>query len=96
MKISISNVSALDQDLKQVLIDAVKEVAQITWEEAKKATPIKTGNARQKWTKNIGNTEFNIENRVPYIEALEKNHSKQTRGKGIIMPTLTQVKGRIK
>jgi hypothetical protein len=96
MGASISNLKQIEREIQTALSMIVKDVAQITWEEAKRATPIKTGNARKNWTKNVGNTTFNVENRVPYIEALENNHSKQTRGKGIIMPALTQIKGRTK
>jgi hypothetical protein len=60
-------------------------------------TPVRSGRARAGWqTKTRSNSSFEEVNRVPYIERLEKNWSKQTRGRGIIGPALNNVKGKFK
>lgn len=96
MKISVTGLNLVNQGLQRDLRKILTEVAEVTIQEAVKATPKDTGHARSQWTKKVSEKTFNIENRVPYIGALENNHSKQTKGKGIIMPTITNVQRRIK
>jgi|TARA_R100000501_G_C2615356_1_gene109051 hypothetical protein len=57
-------------------------------------TPYKDGRARRGWTKTqIGNT-VRVANRVPYIEKLERNYSKQTEGRGIMKPAMSRTIGK--
>ena len=49
---------------------------------------INGGRARRGWTKRSSRDKVRLVNRVPYIERLENNYSKQTKGKGIIKPAL--------
>ena len=51
-------------------------------------TPVKSGNARRKTTLK-GNI---IEANYPYAERLENNYSSQTHGKGIVNPTINDVR----
>lgn len=95
VSISVSGIDSLGKDLEKVLDKKVKEIAQITYDQARAHTPIRTGNARRNWTKEVKDRDFTIENRVPYIERLEQGWSKQAPN-GIIMPTIKSVRGQIK
>jgi HK97 gp10 family phage protein len=92
LKASVTfNPSGLARTLKefvQVLADDIEATA-------KKNTPIKTGNARRNWTKQVTETKAVIKNKVPYIERLEAGASRQA-PQGILKPTLTQIKGKYK
>jgi hypothetical protein len=95
VSISITGLDVLGKDLEKVLNKKVKEIAQLTYDQARAHTPIRTGNARRNWTKDVRDRDFTIENRVPYIERLEQGWSKQAPN-GIIMPTIKSVRGQIK
>ena len=47
-------------------------------------TPVRTGNARNRTRVSQNNIHANY----PYAGALDNNHSKQTKGDGLIKPTL--------
>lgn len=79
----------VNRSLKRTLEDTVKEVTRETYKAARNSTPVRTGNAKSKWQQRP--RQGIVENRVPYIERLEAGASKQA-PKGIIGPTLTQVK----
>jgi hypothetical protein len=96
MKISVVGLNLVREGLQRDFRKLIKEVADITQQEAVKATPKDTGHARSQWKKTVTESNFSVNNHVPYIEALEKNHSKQTRGKGIIMPTINNTNRRMK
>jgi HK97 gp10 family phage protein len=81
--------------LKKDLATFVAELAADVYKNAKANTPIKTGNARRNWTKTVTKDSAVIQNKVPYIERLEAGASRQA-PKGIIRPTLTQIKGKYK
>jgi hypothetical protein len=51
-------------------------------------TPIRSGNARRKTR--LNNTT--IDANYPYAQRLEDNYSEQTRGKGMIQPTLDHIR----
>lgn len=93
LKISFSGTTNVSKELEAALTKAVKEVSESVYTAARANTPVKTGNARKNWTKTVKDKNFAVENRVPYIERLEAGSSKQA-PRGIIMPTLTQVKGK--
>jgi hypothetical protein len=91
MEISVT----LKGDFKNDLALFIAELAEDIYQDAKANTPVRSGNARRSWTKQVTKTGANINNQVPYIERLEKGWSKQA-PKGIIGPTLTQIKGKYK
>ena len=93
LKIGLIGVESIKKDLEKSLSDTIKKVADEVFVSARANTPIKTGNARSKWTKKVQSENFQVENRVPYIQRLEAGASKQA-PKGIIGPTLSQVKGK--
>lgn len=53
-------------------------------------TPIDKGRARRGWVARQGKDKVKLINRVPYIENLERNRSRQTQGQGIIKPALSR------
>jgi HK97 gp10 family phage protein len=83
------------RDLERTFSQFVAEVAAEVDKDARANTPIKSGNARRNWTKTVSSNNFTVQNRVPYIGRLEAGASKQA-PRGIIGPTLTQVKGKFK
>ncbi len=95
MRVTFTGSSSIIGDLKRELTQMVKDLGQTTLEEAKSKTPVKSGNARSKWTKTQSKDTFEVANRVPYIERLEAGASRQA-PKGIIGPTLTAIKGKTK
>lgn len=95
MKIQFVNADGLSRYLKQEITELVQRLGQETEIAARQNTPIKSGNARRNWRRNQTQESFTVENRVPYIERLEAGASKQA-PRGIIGPTLTQVKGKFK
>ena len=74
----------------------LQRVGNILLDEAKKQTPFKQGRARRGWTKQQSGNKVKVANRVPYIERLENNYSKQTKGRGITRPAIAQTKNRRK
>jgi HK97 gp10 family phage protein len=81
--------------LKRSLSEFVRELADDIQATAKKNTPIKTGNARRNWDKQVTDKRAVINNKVPYIQRLEAGASRQA-PQGILKPTLTQIKGKYK
>lgn len=81
--------------LKQTLQMTLSQVATEVQKTAQAKTPVKTGYTRKQWTKKVRKTDFEVANRVPWIERLEAGSSKQA-PRGIIGPTLRDLKGRIK
>lgn len=94
MQIRITGVSSVNSDLNRSLSQMVKKLVDEIYLDARQNTPVKTGTARRGWRKEINNQGAIVENKVPYIERLEAGASKQA-PKGIIGPTLTQVKGKV-
>lgn len=82
---------ALDKELKR----AVVKVAAVLEKELRAHTPIDTGNARRNWRTQMKQTGAEVKNTVPYIERLENNWSKQTRGQGIIKPAIRKLPRKI-
>lgn len=95
MKIALLNSDKLVRDLSLEITDTIQRLATETDVVVRQKTPIKTGNARRNWRTQKNPQGFTTENSVPYIERLEAGASKQA-PRGIIGPTLTQVKGKFK
>lgn len=93
-QLSIS-VSINNRELTNALSKFVAVLAKDVEIQARAHTPIKSGNARRNWTKNVTNKSFDVKNQVPYIEKLEAGASRQA-PKGILGPTLTAIKGKYK
>jgi hypothetical protein len=95
MQVTFIGSTTIASDLKKELAQMVKDLGETALQEAKSHTPVKTGYARSKWTKTQSKDNFEVANRVPYIEKLEAGASRQA-PKGIIGPTLTAIKGKTK
>jgi hypothetical protein len=93
--ITFTGGDVINRKLQKNLEMTIVDVANLTKDTAVKNTPVKTGFTRKQWTKNYTRRDFEVANRVPWIEKLEAGASRQA-PKGIIGPTLTQVKGKIK
>lgn len=93
-KVTITGLSNLSREIKDSLKVTLKEVAESVYDAAREVTPVRSGRARDSWTKSVSDKDFRVENRVPYIKRLEAGASRQA-PKGIIGPTLTKVKGKL-
>ena len=85
----------IDAKLQNTLQMTMSQVADEVVKTAKSKTPVKTGYTKSKWEKRVSNKDFEVSNKVPWIERLEAGSSKQA-PRGIIGPTLTTLKGKIK
>jgi hypothetical protein len=94
MAITITGLDSLGRELNRSLKQTLAELADEVLVDARANTPIKSGNARRNWTKKVTNDNFEVQNKVPYIERLEAGASRQA-PKGIIGPTLAQIKGKV-
>ena len=93
-------VRGIADSMKQVEADYrgfLERVADTIVTEAPKFTPKRTGRAAAGWEKKMEKDNFSVENNVPYVGYLEKPYVKSKQApKGIIGPTLTSVKGKLK
>jgi hypothetical protein len=97
LKIEVRGVA---DTMKQVEADYrgfLERVADTIVTEAPKFTPKRTGRAAAGWEKKMEKDNFSVENNVPYVGYLEKPYVKSKQApRGIIGPTLTSVKGKLK
>jgi len=73
----------------------IRDVGRETLKTAKNITPVRSGRARDNWTKQTTRTGFEVENSVPYIGHLDKGSSRQA-PRGISKPTVRKVAGYMK
>lgn len=85
----------ISDKLSKTLQMTLSQVADEVEKTAKSKTPVKTGYTKSKWNKRVSKQDFEVSNRVPWIERLEAGSSKQA-PQGIIGPTLKTLKGKIK
>ena len=95
MKVEVLGVDETLKFIGRSVTERVDEIANIYEEEARKATPIRSGRARRSWTKDVNRQGFKVENNVPYIGRLEEGYSKQA-PKGISRPTVRRANRRVK
>lgn len=99
MDVKIHGLDVVSQKLAKTLEMTVTEVGNLTLDTVqnrfKKITPVKSGFTRDQWTLNYQKKNFEVANRVPWIGKLEAGASRQA-PRGIIGPTLTTVKGKLK
>ena len=92
LKISSLNsrkiIDEIRKDLKQELTEFGSELLK----NIKQFTPYKQGRAREGWNKTETNNAVKVKNMIPYIERLNENYSKQTRGRGIVTPAIARTK----
>lgn len=95
MKVDVIGIKQLTEALQKAVEATVASTAEVFQVAAKKNTPIRSGNARRNWNKSTRKDGFSVENRVPYIERLNAGSSKQ-RPRGIVGPTLTETRRKLK
>lgn len=97
LKIEVRGVSDSIRQVETDYREFLERVADTIVTEAPKFTPKKTGRAAAGWEKKMEKDNFSVENRVPYVGYLEKPFVKSKQApRGIIGPTLTSVKGKLK
>lgn len=89
IKVEMTGVSATLSKLEKEYKDFLGRTAVALRQELQKHTPIDKGNARNNWKESVKSDSVEVVNNVPYIERLENNHSKQTKGRGIVKPALS-------
>ena len=94
-KIVFTGADVISKKLSKTLQMTLQQVADVVETTAMRNTPVKTGYTRSRWAQKVTQSDFEVSNRVPWIEKLEAGASRQA-PKGIIGPTLNQVKGKIK
>ena len=97
LKIEVRGVADTMKQVEQDYRGFLERVADTIVTEAPKFTPKRTGRAAAGWEKKMEKDNFSVENNVPYVGYLEKPYVKSKQApKGIIGPTLTSVKGKLK
>ena len=97
LKIEVRGIADTMKQVEQDYRGFLERVADTIVTEAPKFTPKRTGRAAAGWEKKMEKDNFSIENNVPYVGYLEKPYVKSKQApKGIIGPTLTSVKGKLK
>jgi hypothetical protein len=96
-KIEVSGISSMMKRLDEDLGDFVERVMDSTVSEIPKFTPKDTGRARSGWERRGQGLDSRVENAVPYVQYLERPYVKSKQApRGIIGPTLTSVKGKLR
>lgn len=97
LKIEVRGVAETIDEVKGQYQDFLERVADTIVEEAPKFTPKRTGLAARSWVANKSKDNFEVTNTQAYTVYLEKPYVKSRQApRGIIGPTLTSVKGKIK
>lgn len=79
VSMKLNGASDLKKSLKDGLRSLTDEMAKDYYNELRKETPYKTGNARSGWRLNQTTKGSKIKNKVPYIQRLEDGYSSQAR-----------------
>jgi len=97
LKIEVRGVADTMKEIEGQYRDFLERVADTIATEAPKFTPKRTGRAAAGWEKKMSKDSFEVVNNVPYVGYLEKPYVKSKQApRGIIGPTLTSVKGKLK
>jgi hypothetical protein len=94
-RVEVKGLRAVLRNVDRIVEKQVAELSEELKTTARAKTPIRTGNARRNWQDKKSKTGFTVENKVPYIERLDQGSSKQA-PRGIVGPTLTEIKRRNK
>jgi hypothetical protein len=95
----VSNIDAVMREVNNSYNKTVSAVAVDLHRELQEKTPVRTGTARAGWQTKKTKDNFEIVNRVPYVEYLDKGTTKMkpsNKGRGIIGPALNSIKGEYK
>lgn len=99
-KVQLVGLSQMMNQVDKELGSAVKRLADTLHSTIQRRTPVDTGRAKAGWRKTVGQDNFVIENRVPYVPILDKGRHMTPRGmrgskqapRGIVGPSLTEIK----
>ena len=97
LKIEVRGVTETIKQVEDDYQQFLERVADLIHTEAPKFTPRRTGRARSGWENNSKKNEILVENKVPYTVYLERPFVKSRQApQGIIGPTLTSVRGKLR
>jgi hypothetical protein len=98
LKIEVRGISNTMRNIEHDILAFEERVVDMVLQEAPKFTPKRTGRAAAGWEKDGSpGKDLAAVNSVPYVGYLEKPYVKSKQApQGIIGPTLTSVKGKIK
>ena len=92
LKITFANPRRIISELRKDVKKELSGFGEDLLKNLKAYTPILKGRARRGWVKSESENKVKIRNNVPYIERLDANYSKQTRGRGIVKPAVAQTR----
>lgn len=93
LQLSVRGIDKVMDGLEKEKDRIVDQIAEDTLDLIVSKTPIDKGQARDGWRRENVKDGFNIVNRVPYIDLLEKGRSKQA-PRGILGPTTREISKR--
>ena len=93
LQLSVRGIDKVMNGLEKEKDRIVDQIAEDTLDLIVSKTPIDKGQARDGWRRENVKDGFNIVNRVPYIDLLEKGRSKQA-PRGILGPTTREISKR--
>jgi GTP cyclohydrolase I len=97
LKIEVRGIADTLKQVEQDYHAFLERVADTIVEEAPKFTPKRTGKAAASWEKRMSKDNFEVTNTTDYAQYLEKPYVKSKQApRGIIGPTLTSVKGKLR
>jgi hypothetical protein len=97
IKIDIRGIAETIREVEKDYHEFLERVADTVLAEAPKFTPVRTGLARRSWEKRMTKDNFEVTNTQPYTQYLDKPYLKSKQAPlGIVGPTLTSVKRKIK
>jgi hypothetical protein len=88
LKFQFAGIESAVDSIKRDAEKHIRDQADLLQSSLVAHTPIDKGGARAGWKTSVKGNKIESVNQVPYIQRLEDNWSKQTRGKGIIGPSL--------
>mgnify|MGYP003641721018 FL=1 len=95
MKVKVLGINETLSFLGKSVTENVTQIASIYEEEARRATPVRSGRAQRNWKKDVSAGGFDVSNTLPYIRRLEEGYSKQA-PKGITRAATRRANSRIK
>jgi hypothetical protein len=97
LKIEVRGLQDTIKGVEKDYADFLERVGDMILEQAPKFTPVRTGRARASWEKRGSKDNIEVVNTQPYAIYLEKPYLKSKQAPlGIVGPTLTSVKGKLK
>jgi GTP cyclohydrolase I len=97
LKIEVRGINDAIREIEQDYHAFLERVASTVHDEAPKFTPKRTGKAAASWEKTVTKDNFEVTNTTDYAVYLEKPYVKSKKApRGIIGPTLTSVKGKLR